>query len=191
MTNPTNCRYGSNGTFLEVENSEINLRPASIEALAILRYWDEQPHVIASDPNSDWEWKTELLRNPNWREQFIAELDGEPIGFVQVIDPAREDNHYWSDVPLNLRAVDIWIGEARFLGKGYGTHIMKLVLDRCFGNSDVTAILIDPLEGNTRAHRFYESLGFKILENRLFGDDACCVYRLKREDYKTRKDQVI
>ena len=65
----------------------IKLRPDTPADLELLRQWDEQTHVIASDPNSDWGWEVELGRSPDWREQFIAELDGRPIGFLQVIDP--------------------------------------------------------------------------------------------------------
>jgi hypothetical protein len=82
---------------------------------ALLRHWDEQPHVIASDPNDDWQWETELGKSPGWREQLIAQLDGRPIGFVQIIDPACEESHYWGEVPHGLRAIDIWIGEGGLL----------------------------------------------------------------------------
>jgi aminoglycoside 6'-N-acetyltransferase len=160
----------------------INLRPATLADLELLRYWDEQPHNIAADPNDDWGWEMELDRTPDWREQLIAELDHRPIGFIQIIDPAREDSHYWGDVPTNLRAIDIWIGEKEDLGKGYGTKMMQLALDRCFADRAVTAVLIDPLANNTRAHRFYERLGFKFVERRQFGADDCFVYRLDRED---------
>ena len=34
----------------------MHLRPATIADLPTLRHWDEQPHVVASDPNDDWEW---------------------------------------------------------------------------------------------------------------------------------------
>lgn len=161
----------------------ISFRPATPDDLALLRYWDEQPHIIASDPDSDWEWETELLRDPDWREQLIAELEGRSIGFVQIIDPAREDSHYWGEVPVNLRAIDIWIGEVSDLGQGYGTQMMQLALGRCFANSGVTAVLIDPLVSNTRAHRFYEKLGFQRQERRFFGTDECFVYRLNRADW--------
>src|SRR5688500_11521018 len=98
----------------------IKLRAANINDLSVLRHWDEQPHVLASDPNDDWDWETELENNPEWREQLIAELDGRPLGFVQIIDPLSEETHYWGDrVEPNLRAIDIWIGEAGDLGKGY------------------------------------------------------------------------
>ena len=168
---------------MSVEKSVINLRPAKQDDLALLRRWDEQPHVIASDPNDDWGWEVELHRNPDWREQLIAELDGCPFGFVQIIEPAREESHYWGDVPANLRAIDIWLGEESYLGKGYGTSIMRLALARCFINPEVTAVLVDPLAENTRAHRFYERLGFQFVEQRRFGEDECFVYRLDRADY--------
>jgi aminoglycoside 6'-N-acetyltransferase len=148
----------------------------------LLRNWDEQPHVIASNPNDDWNWEVELARDPEWREQLIAEVEGRPVGFVQIIDPAREESHYWGDVPAGLRAVDIWIGPPEDLGKGYGTRIMHLVLDRCFADSSVSAVLIDPLASNVRAHRFYERLGFRALERRRFGEDDCIVYQLTRPD---------
>jgi RimJ/RimL family protein N-acetyltransferase len=74
---------------------------------------------------------------------------GRPIGFVQIIDPAREESHYWGDCEPNLRAIDIWIGEADCLNKGYGTQMMRLAIERCFADPSVTAILIDPLASNT------------------------------------------
>ena len=159
----------------------LTLRPATPDDLALLRHWDEQPHVVASDPNDDWAWEVELHRSPEWREQLVAEADGRPVGFVQLIDPAREDSHYWGDVPGGLRALDIWIGDAADLGHGLGTAIMRLALARCFAPPDVTHVLVDPLASNARAHRFYERLGFRFVERRRFGDDDCLVYRLSRE----------
>ena len=160
----------------------IALRPATSDDLELLRHWDEQPHVIAAGAD-DWGWEEELARSPDWREQLIAELDGRPIGFIQIIDPAREESHYWGEIPHNLRAIDIWIGEASDLGKGYGTQMMQLTLARCFAEPAVTAVLIDPLVSNTRAHRFYERLGFQQIERRQFGDDDCFVYRLSRRNW--------
>jgi aminoglycoside 6'-N-acetyltransferase len=158
----------------------ITLRTAELSDLAILRHWDEQPHNIDADPNDDWNWEVELQREPPWREQLIAELDGRPIGFLQIIDPLEEETHYWGAVEPNLRAIDIWMGEAKDIGKGYGTVMMQQAIARCFQNPEVKAILIDPLVSNTKAIRFYERLGFQQIERRMFGEDDCYVYRLDR-----------
>ncbi len=158
----------------------ITLRTATIDDLPILKHWDEQPHVIASDPKDDWYWETELKHFPNWREMLMAELDGRPIGFIQIIDPAREDTQYWGEVTRNLRAIDIWIGEADDLGKGYGTEMMRQAIERCFADKSVEAIVIDPLETNVRAIRFYERVGFRFVERRNFFGDDCVVMIMER-----------
>lgn len=161
----------------------IALRQASPLDLALLRYWDTLPHVIESDPNDDWYWEVELKRDPPWREQLIGEFDGRPVGFVQIIDPHTEESRYWGKTGPGSRAIDIWIGEASDLGRGYGTAMMNLAISRCFEQFDVHTILIDPLATNTKAHRFYERMGFQFLEAGIFGDDDCHVYCLTREKW--------
>lgn len=161
----------------------IVLRPATIEDIFLLEYWDEQPHVAASGVEG-WDWEEELSCDDPAREPMIAELDGRPIGFMEIIDPFLEQEHYWGDVEPNLRAMDIWIGEADDLGKGYGTEMMRLALEKCFAPPEVTAVIIDPLASNTDAIRFYERLGFKFVERRMFDEDDCAVHRLDRADWE-------
>ena len=122
--------------------------------------------------------------NPVWREQLMAELNDQPIGFIQIIDPLREETHYWGNIEPNKKAIDIWIGEEYNLNKGYGTEIMNLAIQRCFKDPKITSILIDPLKSNKKAHRFYERLGFKFIEERNFEDSLCYVYEILREDYE-------
>jgi len=164
----------------------VDLRPATPADLSLLERWHSQPHLKAALGDDDWQWATELARNPDWREQLIAEVDGRPIGFLQIIDPAREDSHYWGCIEEGYRALDLWIGEPDALGRGYGTQIMNLAIERSFADPSVTAILVDPMDSNTRAHRFYERLGFEYVVCRSFGGDRCFVYRLRRPGTATR-----
>ena len=167
-----------------MSKEKISLRSACFDDVSLLRYWDTQPHVIACDPNDDWQWEIELQRNPPWREQLIAEINGRPLGFLQIMNPAQDDSNYWGKVAENLRAIDIWIGEPTDLGKGYGTKMMHLALGICFADPLVIAVLVDPLANNLRAHRFYKRFGFKFVERRWFGDDDCFVYRLERDNWQ-------
>ena len=158
---------------------EIKLRPATLADLELLQYWDQQPHVLAAT-DDDWEWGKNLAFDPDWREQLIAELNGRAIGFVQIINAAREESHYWGEVAADVAAIDIWIGEADCLGQGYGTEMMRQAIARCFADPTINTIYIDPLVTNTRAHRFYERLGFQFLEQRNMQGDECYVYQLPR-----------
>jgi aminoglycoside 6'-N-acetyltransferase len=163
---------------------DITLRPATISDLPILKYWDKQPHVMfatGADAYVEDDWMEEQLTNPSkyvWI--YIAELEGRSIGVIQIIDPANEETHYWGEVEQGLRAIDIWIGETDDLGKGYGTQMMNQAIDLCFADPAIHAIVIDPLAINTRAHTFYERLGFVFVREQTFGEDHCRVYRLER-----------
>ena len=159
----------------------VTLRPVKPADAPLLRRWDREPHVIAAKTNEDWQWETELKIRRDWREQFIAEVAGHPIGFLQIMDPERE-GQYWGCIDSGHRAIDIWIGERDYLNRGYGTQMMELAIERAFEDPSVHTILIDPLESNSAAHRFYERLGFEYVIQRTFGEDRCSVFRLTRPD---------
>jgi len=162
----------------------LHLRQATLADRALLEHWDRQPHVAAASGDDDfYDWQAELPRALPWRELLLAEIGTRPIGFVQIIDPFLEETHYWGEIEADLRAIDIWIGEASDLGRGYGSKMIRLALNRCFAEPAVKAVLVDPLAANHRAHRFYERLGFRRIERRLFGADDCWVYRLDRQDW--------
>jgi aminoglycoside 6'-N-acetyltransferase len=69
----------------------MNLRPATLDDLQLLRHRDEQPHVVTSDPNDDWQWEVTLAQTYDGREQLIAEQDGRAIGYIEIIDPHRDE----------------------------------------------------------------------------------------------------
>jgi aminoglycoside 6'-N-acetyltransferase len=171
----------------------VTLRNATLADLDRIEAWDKKEHMQASIGDyefNDWNWKQELPRNPSWRFQLIAEVgDGVPIGFVQIIDALEEETHYWGlDCEPNLRAIDIWIGEEDYLGKGHGTQMMETALrDYCFSEATVEAATIDLMADNTDAHRFYQRLGFQPTGIRYFGPDQCLVHRLNRSDFERRR----
>src|ERR1043166_449844 len=106
---------------------EVTLRSATINDVPILELWDRQPHVLAArnitEPEDDWDWETEIGRNVGWRELLMCEVDHRPVAFLQIIDTKNEETHYWGDAPPNQKAIDIWIGEEKDLGKGYGSAL--------------------------------------------------------------------
>ena len=175
MTTFTGSPFGGPTVGLPAP-SAVRLRPATLDDADLLAGWDREPHVIAcstDDPEADIafggiEWREELSDQSEVSLYRIAELEGRPIGVMQVIDPHREPTHYWGDIEPNLRALDIWIGPKDALGHGYGTQMMTLAINDGFADPAVTAIVIDPLASNTDAHRFYQRLGFEPVGRRMF-----------------------
>lgn len=161
----------------------IELRSMRVDDVEHVVRWDEDPDVAASAGDDDWyDWPVELARGElPWRELLIAEEDGRPVGFVQLIDAREEESHYWGDeVAPGVWAIDIWIGSPHDRGRGLGTAMMVQALARCFDEHRASEVLIDPLASNEGAIRFYERLGFEFVEERHFGDDHCRVHRFAR-----------
>lgn len=172
----------------------LRLRVATPADVPLLASWDRAEHVIVSvtdDPQAESafagiDWLEEIEASSELSFYLIAEVVREggvarPIGAMQVTDPQREPSHYWGEIEPNLRALDIWIGEADALGQGWGTRMMRQVIGACFAQPEVVAIVIDPLSSNVDAHRFYQRLGFVPEGRRLFHDeDDCLVHRLTR-----------
>lgn len=177
---------------VRVGDGELVIRIATPDDIPALDRWDRDPDVIAcvtDDPNSEQafvnaDWAEEIAGNSDVTCYYIAEFNGRPIGAMQVIDPHLEPTHYWGEMEENLRAIDIWIGDAGDRNSGLGAAMMRAVIDQCFAAPAVTAIVIDPLKSNTNAHRFYQRLGFKIVGRRFFEQDDCLVHRLTRADWR-------
>ena len=164
------------------------LRPAVRADIPVLKAWDEKPHVRLSDPSegaqtSGWNWDAQIEAGWPGVWDFIAELDGAPIGYVQVIDPEVEPSQYWGPTPAGHRAIDLWIGPPQFLGQGHGGDMMRQALSFCFEAPEVHTVLIDPLVSNEDAIRFYQRLGFQFVETRTFETDRCAVHHLTRSTY--------
>jgi aminoglycoside 6'-N-acetyltransferase len=171
--------------------ARVTLRRATVEDAVWLDRWDTDADVIAcstDDPDAtvafaDTEWAAELATQDEHSQYFIAELDGRPIGAMQICDPHLESSHYWGEIAPNLRAIDIWIGSPADRGRGYGATMMRLAMTLCFAEPGVTGIIIDPLASNERAHRFYRRMGFRAIGRRRFGRDDCLIHELTRSDW--------
>ena len=167
----------------------LRLRRAVLDDVPLLTDWNRQPHVLAALNNDEpYDWTVELTEADAFTEHVIAEGDGRPVGYLAIIDPAREHTHYWGEVEPDQRALDIWIGEPADLGRGLGTQMMRSALARCFAAPEVTGVLLDPLTVNVDARRFYARLGFVEIGPRRFGEDDCTVYRIDRTTWEHRAD---
>ena len=172
--------------------SEVCLRRATLNDVPVLEHWDADPEVIAATTDDDTterafgglDWRAELSHDSDVSYHLIAEIDGRPVGAMQICDPHLEATHYWGKIEPSLRAIDIWIGAEADRNKGYGREMMRLAHERCFADPTVTAIVIDPLASNTRAIAFYQRLGYVAVGRRMFGDDDCLVLTLTRHAWR-------
>ena len=145
----------------------IRLRRATAHDALTLEQWDTEPDVIAATTDDDvvdrafggLDWREEILQSTDDSYYLLAELDGRPIGAMQIIDPHTESTHYWGDIEPNLRAVDIWIGAPDDRGKGYGAAVVQAALEHAARNGCTSA----SLRSGPKSVPLYERLGFQYV----------------------------
>ena len=88
---------------------------------------------------------------------FVIYVDNNPIGYIQIYnayDFARKA--LLIDLPKSLAAIDFFIGNIDYIGKGIGAEALKVFDYQGYNN-----ILVDPDMNNIAAIKTYEKAGFK------------------------------
>lgn len=83
---------------------------------------------------------------------FICD-GNKPIGFI-----------IWHYLDQHIYAMDIFIADLEYLGKGYGVHIIQSFITDILMPLNPQKITIDPDITNERAIHVYEKVGFKKKE---------------------------
>lgn len=96
---------------------------------------------------------------------YIARCDGVPIGFLQWCRLDEVPGHAAEGLaPDGAAAVDLFIGEDTYRGRGLGAAMLRAFLrEVIFAAPDVSACYIDPHPDNAAAIRSYERVGFRAL----------------------------
>lgn len=153
---------------------KITFTPLAKSHFPLLLKWLETPHV-KTWWDQDVEWTPELIQEKytNYVEGYKREfgiaktikayiicVDRVPIGYIQIYnayDFAR--SKLLTDLPSNLAAFDVLIGEESYLKQGLGSQAIEQFLKE-HGNS-YTHVFADPKNTNLAAIRAYEKAGFK------------------------------
>ena len=147
----------------------------------LLTNWDALPLPLieremlgqAQQLRTDWQPES------RWHAQFVVCVDGEPIGVqeLQTSDFTRR------------RVVEThsWLGE-KYQGQGYGTEMRAAVLFLAFEHLGAIRAESGYLEGNTKAVRVSERLGYRANGTKIVIARECRImeYRLllERESWK-------
>nr|WP_246484084.1 GNAT family N-acetyltransferase [Wolbachia endosymbiont of Rhagoletis cerasi] len=94
---------------------------------------------------------------------FIINCDGVDIGYIQYYnkhDFPPEQGYDTSELPESCAAIDWYIGELDYVGKGIGPQALNIFLNEFVFKVSENAF-VDPDTANVRAIRVYEKVGFK------------------------------
>jgi aminoglycoside 6'-N-acetyltransferase len=127
------------------------------------------PHVRAwwGDPEEELGHIRDMIEGRDTTRPYIFEVDGTPVGYIQVWFIGHHQNAPWLDenpwlaaLPADAVGVDLSIGEAAWLSRGVGSAALAAFVARLRAEGHET-IIIDPDPANTRAVRAYAKAGFR------------------------------
>lgn len=140
------------------------------EDYALLARWLSDERVLAYYEGRDHPFSLEDVRQ-KFAPRVLSEEGvtpcimnyfGGPIGYLQFYQAdARE---YSFEGFGNTWALDLFIGEPDYWGRGLGTRFVSLLLSYLFEQMGASWVLIDPHIDNARAISSYEKAGFRKIK---------------------------
>jgi RimJ/RimL family protein N-acetyltransferase len=173
-----------------VVGAAFDFRKLTADHLALLRSWLNKPHVAEywQEPQDEAEFRDKYLNMLTARDvrAYIVYVDDVPIGYIQDYQACLVGGGWWLDAEPGTFGIDQFIGEPAWVGKGFGTELIRQFIDRLFADPRVEEIIVDPDPNNSRAIHVYEMVGFKRLGlTRTPAGDAL-VLKIRRAELQSR-----
>ena len=148
----------------------IKFKKLDFDDIQQLLVWFDEPHVnkwwpmLSKDETID-----DFLKQIRSHNTFgyIVYVDNISLGYIQYyyIDRTPEKAGSWlPELPTTTVGTDQFIGDPHYIGKGYGTTIVKAFIEYLHQiEPTITTIIVDPESENRVAIRCYEKVGFKAI----------------------------
>lgn len=153
--------------------------------------WADKPHVksvwfIEGYETVDYIHKK--VAGNGYDYPFIIKLDGCEIGYIVCCDLyayrtlcPKPKGLFTQEEPGTF-CMDLFIGDEKNIGRGYGTQIVRSFIDYIFKNFNAHTIFIDPAITNKVAIRCYEKAGFRFVKEAFDGVTNCYVMKINKHD---------
>ena len=134
----------------------------------MLHAWLQRPHVAQwwHEPTTLVELERDYLpcvTNESSTRAYLANLAGEPIGFIQSYVAMGSGEGWWEqEIDPGTRGIDQFLANAEQLGRGLGSTMVSGFVDQLFQDAAVTKVQTDPSPKNERAIRSYRRAGFSV-----------------------------
>ncbi len=144
-----------------MEWSRVQLAEFRSDHVPLLRQWLSAGHVREWFPEPDdmIGWAENV---PDAGRQFIAEVDGQAVGYIRWTYVAREilDEIGFGDLPADSADIDLLIGVTNYTARGIGPAMLDEALDEIRREGVAELAAVTTSARNTRAQRAFVRAGF-------------------------------
>lgn len=137
-------------------------RPMTRTDLPMFKHWLDQPHIEGWWGDSGTEARlVEDDLETGKVDMRIVETGGAPFAYIQDYNAHEFGAPHYAGHPADARAIDTFLGDPAYLGKGHGRGYIAARLQDL--RRSYPAVLTDPDPKNTRAIAAYARAGFRPL----------------------------
>lgn len=142
------------------------LRAMTAAVLDSVRRWLAQPHVARWWPHPECALRsiTGHLNEPAI-ECLILTMNGRRVAHHTRAGDGQTPRHPYQDQPRGTHGIDLFIGEASFIGQGHGPRFIRHGLDHLF-DAGVPCVVSGPNPSNVRSVAAFRSAGFRSMGER-------------------------
>ena len=165
-------------TIRELENTDydMNCMLKWLNNKNVSDYYGDSRKYILEEIKNKYTKKIES----SFETPCIIEYNNNPIGYIQYFLVDSDEYEILKEIYEKIikksekaMAFDLFIGEDKYRDRGFGTRIIKLLINELFKDKSINAILIDPRTSNKRAIECYRKCGFK---------DVCIIPKREEKD---------
>ena len=165
LYNRVKCEY----SFQPLHRSHFQLLLSWLQTLHVKKWYDADINHSIETVKEKYTSYTNGYKEINGIKKPIAAylcmIDDAPIGYIQLYNPRDfESEIKFTDLPLSLGALDLFIGAPEYVGKGIGSKIIKIFLKKYAQKYEY--IFVNPDVKNSAAIKCYEKVGFKIISQK-------------------------
>ncbi len=155
---------------VHLASGRLRLRPLTEADWDTLFVWNNDPEVLYYAEGGDiTSWSMDAMKRMYCDTSrkaliFIIELDGRPIGecWLQKMNLDRVLRQYPG---LDVRRIDIMIGEKTVWGQGWGTRAIRLLVRLASEHQGVDLLYLPEIaDTNPRSRRAFEKNGFVVVQ---------------------------
>lgn len=167
-----------------LKNDDLVIRHATTDDVQILCNWWSNGKIMAHAgfPNgvhTDADKLSNKIKNEtDAARRLIIEINSNRVGEMCY------------SIKDNVSEIGIKICDFSYQEKGYGTKVLKMLINYLFIEMNVEKIILDTNLNNTRAQHVYEKIGFKKTavridswKNQLGSLESSVDYELKKDDF--------
>ena len=139
--------------------------PMTKADLPLFKDWLSNPHIDGWWGDGGTEARLVAEEFETGRvDMRLACLDGTPFAYIQDYNAHEWDAPHYVDQHKDARAIDTFLGDPAYLGRGHGSGYIAARVSELRRNYPI--VLTDPDPKNTRAIAAYTRAGFQPLDIR-------------------------